>query len=89
MAKGKKTGGRTKNTPNKERKQLVDLLAEQYPGYDPVISMAHIANDENNDIGLRLQANKEVAKYTHPQLKAIEHSGEVDTGTIDISLKID
>lgn len=66
--------GRRKGTPNAERKDLFALLAEKFPGYNPVAAMAEIANDKKNDTNLRLQAHKEVAKYTFPQLKAIELS---------------
>lgn len=71
MAKGIKTGGRQVGTPNNERKDLLEMLAERYPGYHPVISMADIANNQKLDQNLRFQANKEVAKYISPQLKAM------------------
>ena len=51
------------------------MLQERYPGYHPVIKMADIAMDESNDVQLRANMHKEVAKYVTPQLKAIEHSG--------------
>lgn len=84
MARGKKTGGRIKGTPNAERKELVELLHSKYPGYDPVLAMAEIAHDKKNNSDLIFAAHKEVAKYTRPQLKAIEHSGGVTTTTIEV-----
>ena len=75
MALGKKTGGRTKGTPNGERKDLLTQMNALFPDYHPVIAMAKIANDETKDENIRFQAHKECAKYIAPQLRAIEHSG--------------
>ncbi len=44
MAKGIRTGGRKKGTPNNERKELSEMLSEKYPGYHPVMAMAEMAN---------------------------------------------
>jgi len=83
MAKGVKTGGRKEGTPNRDRKDLMERLNEKFPGYDPVLAMAEIANNPIADIRLKLQANKEVAKYTHPQLKTIEYK---DIPTLEVFL---
>lgn len=72
MAKGIKTGGREKGTPNRDTKEIAELLKEKYPDYHPIIALAEIANNKKNDLSLRLQANKEVAKYICPQLKSID-----------------
>jgi len=72
MAKNTKTGGRKKGTPNRERKTLIEMLEEKYSGYNPVMAMAEIANNKKINIILRFQANKEVAKYVSPQLKAVQ-----------------
>lgn len=72
MAKGMKSGGRKQGTPNQNRKELIELLNDKYPGYHPVIAMADIANNAKEDKNLIFQANKEVAKYFSPQLKAVE-----------------
>ena len=69
--KGKKTGGRIKGTPNKNSSQLVQLIAERYPNYHPVVALVDIANT-STEVAIQLQANKEVAKYVCPQLKSIE-----------------
>lgn len=74
MAYGKKTGGRQKGTPNKDTKALQDRIASKYPGWDPVEAMAEIAQDDQNDVMIRLAALKEIAQYIHPKRKAIEHS---------------
>ena len=66
-----KTGGREKGTPNKERKDLVEMLKDKYPNYNPVIALAVIANTSKDEL-MRFNAHKEVAKYIAPQLKSIE-----------------
>lgn len=58
--------------------QLMDLLQDEFPGYDPVVSMAYIAHDERYPIDLRFAAHKEVARYVRPQLKAMEISGQLE-----------
>ena len=82
MPKGAKYGGRQKGSLNKDKKELRDLLNEHFPNYHPVLAMTEIANDKKNAIDIRLIAHKEVAKYVCPQLKAIEHSGTIETNKI-------
>ena len=72
MATGRKTGGRQKGTPNANKQELVDLLNEHYPGYNPVVQMAGIAQDETVEMVHRVQCAKEVAGYIFPKLKSIE-----------------
>lgn len=75
----KKWGGRQKGTPNKDTKALCDRIASKYPGWDPVEAMAEIAQDDTNDVMIRLAALKEIAQYIHPKRKAIEHTGKDGT----------
>ena len=77
MAKGRKTGGRTKGTANQDKQELIDMIQEKYPDYHPLLALAEIANDSDNDKNLQLQASKEVCKYIVPQLRSIDHS--IDT----------
>mgnify|MGYP003148790415 FL=1 len=72
MAIGRKTGGRQKGTPNANKQELVDLLNEHYPGYNPVVQMAGIAQDETVEMVHRVQCAKEIAGYIFPKLKSIE-----------------
>ena len=69
--KGKKTGGRLPGTLNRQTSELIDLIKFKYPGYHPVVALVDIANS-SQDISIRLQANKEVAKYICPQVKSVE-----------------
>ena len=64
--------GRPTGSQNKPRRALIALLEEQFPGYSPVVEMARIANDQNNDLPTRFAAHKEVAQYITPKLKAVE-----------------
>ena len=69
-------GGRPAGAPNKNKRGLIYRLREEFPGYHPVVEMARIAMDPNNDVQLRSQMHAQVAKYVTPALKAIEVSGE-------------
>lgn len=71
--------GRPVGSHNKNKSFLMNVLKEKFPEYEPVVEMAKIACDMGNDVNVRLNANKEVAKYIHPQLKAIELKGDEDS----------
>ena len=49
-----------------------DRVEEVLPGYDPVVSIAQIANDGSVPIAVRLECHRDVAKYTTPMVKAAE-----------------
>ena len=51
---------------------LRERISNALPGYDPVVSIAEIANDESIPIAVRLECHRDVAKYTVPQVKATE-----------------
>ena len=68
-----KLGGRKPGTPNKHpRASVEETLARM--GCDPIEGLATIAMDEEIETGLRLKAYAELAKYVHPQKKAMELS---------------
>lgn len=92
--KGVKIGGRKSGTQNKRNRDIQDLLKKACPGFDPVVAMARVAyygqfqtrDVETGHVAFikastdqRVNCLKEVAKYVHPQLKAVEHSGAIDT----------
>lgn len=64
--------GRQKGKPNKDKRELIDMIQEKYPDYHPLLALAEIANT-SKDKNLKLQASKEVCKYIVPQLKSIDH----------------
>ena len=47
MAKGFKTSGRTKGTPNRDKQALRERLSFLYPDYDPILAMVEMANDSD------------------------------------------
>ena len=72
----RENAGRKKGKPNRDKQQLIDMIQEEYPEYHPLLAMAKIANDEDEDKNLKFQASKEVCKYIVPQLKAVELTGK-------------
>ena len=75
--------GRPAGSLNRPKRALIQLLEEQFPGYSPIVEMAKIANDKDNDLSTRFAAHKEVAQYVAPKLKAVETTIE---GRIDATI---
>lgn len=65
--------------------RLLDELGRRYPGYDPVVAMAEIAQDDTVEMRIRVQCHSEVASYVHSKRKATELTGE-DGGPIEIKV---
>lgn len=80
-------GDRT-GSPNKNKQALIKLLESRYPGYHPVYELVDIALNKENDVNTRLQANKEVAGYIVPKLKAIELTGLDGNDLIPATIQI-
>lgn len=80
MAKGVKTGGRQKGTPNKATAAKAEEIAAS--GVTPLEYMLKIMRDEASDPLMRFEAAKSAAPYVHPKLAAIEHTGK-DGGPIE------
>ena len=53
-------------------KALRERVEDAIPGYDPIVSIAQIANDQTVPIAVRLECHRDVARYTTPQVKATE-----------------
>lgn len=88
MALGRKTGGRKAGTLNKSSQELKMMLKDKFPGWDPVLQLAGVAQDPEVDLPLRVQCAKEVAPYLHPRRKATEisaGSGERVVFNMDLS----
>jgi hypothetical protein len=79
MAKGAKTGGRRKGTPNKATAAKAAEIAES--GVTPLDFMLTVMRDAEKEFDVRLDAAKSAAPYVHPKLAAIEHTG-ADGGPI-------
>lgn len=70
MAKGMKTGGRKKGTPNKltmARKAKIEAA-----GITPLDYLLGLLRDEDQPQEVRFSAAKEAAPYVHPKLASIE-----------------
>jgi hypothetical protein len=78
---------RPAGVPNKPKRALLRLLQEKYPGYHPVLSMAEIANNPDNDVTLRAQMHKEVARYVEPLLQAVSIGNDVDGGPVKLVIE--
>ena len=77
MAKGKKTGGRKRGTPNHitaERK--AKLTEAQMAGLTPLDYMLGILRNEDAKPDARMNAAVHAAPYIHPKLATIEHGGK-------------
>ena len=86
MALGRKTGGRQKGTKNHKKHELTELLEQHFPGYNPVIQMASIAQDESVDMAHRVQCAKEIANYILPKRKSIESNITGDMRLVAVEL---
>lgn len=84
----------------KTTQTLIQRLRREFPGYFAVVSMARSAHAIEEEakrrkdagegwVGLLIQASnihKEVAKYTNPQLKAVDISSAGDGLTFNFSI---
>src|SRR5689334_15702154 len=85
MAAGRKTGGRTKGTPNKNTRAIVEVLQEL--DCDPIEGMARIAMNRRNPPELRGRMFSELAQYMHPKRRSTEIAGPTG-GPIKTSMTI-
>jgi hypothetical protein len=69
---GRKSGG-----ANKRTREVADKVAVS--GLTPLEFMIAVMIDERNDLGIRMDAAKNAARYVHPSLTAITHSGKIGT----------
>lgn len=73
----KKVGGRKKGTPNKENKDIKNMLKAIIEEY---FTSQDIRNDLNElDENKRLQIISGLMDYAIPKQKSVEHKGEVST----------
>ncbi|SRR6266567_7412227 len=71
-----KTGGRKQGSPHtKITRDVIALLDELQ--CNPIEGLSRIALDEKVAIEVRAKCYSELAKYIHPQRKAVEHSGTI------------
>ena len=70
--------GRPKGSLGEKTKAVQAKLEEL--GCDPIEALANISMDNSNTPELRFQANKELAQYVAPKIKAIEMDANLDGG---------
>ena len=59
---------------------ILEMLQERYPGYHPLLAIAEIAHEKvGDDVQLEFNCHKTIAEYILPKLRAVEHSGAVET----------
>lgn len=73
MAKGQKTGGRQKGTPNRVTAAREAEIAES--GLTPLDYMLDVLRSPERSDAERFEAAKAAAPYVHPRLSTIEASG--------------
>ena len=71
------------------KKEIGEMLGRLYPDYDPVAAMAAIAQDEDVDVSVRVRCHETVAKYIHPQLKAVVVDHTSSDGSMSPVTKIE
>ena len=89
MAKGYKTGGRKKGTPNKDKQVLRDKLKESFPDYDPILAMAEMAQDTSLEASIRVTCHKSVAEYTYPKMRPVDCHEEEDSPPLDVTFIVE
>jgi hypothetical protein len=71
MAKARKTGGRRAGTPNRDTKEISELLESL--GHNPIEVVVQIARNPEASLELCGRMNTELAQYVYPKCKAVEH----------------
>lgn len=64
--------GRPRGSLNKRSVEAIEAVAEQFPDWSPLQHFAAVANDENLDPMIRLDAAKAAAPFIHPRPKSVE-----------------
>jgi hypothetical protein len=70
----KKFGGKSKGCKHKINRDIVGLLDSL--GCNPIEGLARIASDDKIEAAIRVNAYGRIAKFVHPELKAVEHTGK-------------
>ena len=77
MAKGFKTGGREKGTPNRATSDMRREIAES--GEMPLEYIVRVMRDETVEQSRRDHMARAAAPYLHPRLSVVEHNDETNT----------
>nr|WP_321442951.1 hypothetical protein [uncultured Cohaesibacter sp.] len=64
--------GRPKGSLNKRSLEEIEAVKAKYPDWSPLMHLATVANDEEQDVQVRLDAAKAAAPYFHAKPKPVE-----------------
>jgi hypothetical protein len=64
-------GGRTAGTSNKPKPTLLEMLAQRYPNFHPILAMLEMYHDPETPVELRARLLNDIASYTVPRIKPI------------------
>lgn len=82
MAKGVKTGGRQKGTPN--RASIAKEAAIAASGLTPLDFMLSVLRDETREFEHRMDAAKSAAPYVHPKRVPVDGDGKEGGLTVNV-----
>lgn len=69
------------------KSHVLAAIQKFYPDYHPLVSIAHIAHDQNSDPRLKFDCHRVIAKYVEPELKSLEVKGSfTETRRVSVSL---
>ena len=63
--------------PQTQRERILAMIQERHPDYHPLIAIAEIANDRDQDVRLRLSCHPTIVKYVESELKSVEEKAEI------------
>ncbi len=67
---------RPAGVPNKRSSYARKVITEAMKGGDPLEEMVKMAQDETVEASVRANTWAKLAKFIHPELKAVEHTGD-------------
>jgi hypothetical protein len=62
-----------------QRKGILEMLQEHFPGYHPLVSLAQLAQDSAVSIDQVIQIHTTLAKYVAPQLKQVDIHAHIES----------
>lgn len=62
--------------PAKQRKNVAEVLNEECEGVDPIVEMVRLAQDEETTKRLKFDVWRNIAEFTYPKRKAVQHTGD-------------
>lgn len=63
--------------PQTQRERILAMIQEKHPEYHPLMAIAEIANDADQDVRVRLSCHQTIVKYVESELKSVEVKAEI------------